>query len=119
MKYGTIVQVSGPVVDVRFSGETLPKIREALWVLVSGEKRVMKVAQHIGNDMVRCIMLAASEGLCRGMQVCAEGKTITVPVGEATLGRMFNVLGDVIDGEKPLAEPMQRCSIYRRPPARF
>lgn len=76
MKYGTIVQVSGPVVDVRFSGETLPKIREALWVLVSGEKRVMEVAQHIGNAMVRCIMLAASEGLCRGMQVCAEGKPL-------------------------------------------
>ena len=117
MKYGSIVQISGPVVDVKFQQGSLPKIREALTVSLDGAQRVMEVAQHIGNDIVRCIMLAGSEGLCRGMQVCAPGSSITVPVGEVTLGRMFNVLGDVIDGGEPLAEDVERHSIYRKPPA--
>ena len=117
MKYGSIVQISGPVVDVKFQQGSLPKIREALTVSLDGAQRVMEVAQHIGNDTVRCIMLAGSEGLCRGMQVCAPGSSITVPVGEVTLGRMFNVLGDVIDGGQPLAEDVERHSIYRKPPA--
>ena len=117
MKYGSIVQISGPVVDVKFQQGSLPKIREALTVSLDGAQRVMEVAQHIGNDTVRCILLAGSEGLCRGMQVCAPGSSITVPVGEMTLGRMFNVLGDVIDGGQPLAEDVERHSIYRKPPA--
>ena len=117
MKYGSIVQISGPVVDVKFQQGSLPKIREALTVSLDGAQRVMEVAQHIGNDTVRCILLAGSEGLCRGMQVCAPGSSITVPVGEVTLGRMFNVLGDVIDGGEPLAEDVERHSIYRKPPA--
>ena len=98
MKYGTITQVSGPVVDVAFESGYLPKIREAMTVSVNGTQRVMEVSQHVGHDTVRCIMLAGSEGLSRGMQVCAPGSTITVPVGEQTLGRMFNVLGEPIDG---------------------
>ena len=101
MKYGSIVQISGPVVDVRFEQGHLPQIREALTVSFNGEQRVMEVAQHMGNDTVRCILLAGSEGLARGMQVCAPGSSITVPVGTVTLGRMFNVLGDVIDGGRP------------------
>ncbi len=117
MKYGSIVQISGPVVDVKFQQGSLPKIQEALTVSLDGAQRVMEVAQHIGNDTVRCILLAGSEGLCRGMQVCAPGSSITVPVGEVTLGRMFNVLGDVIDGGQPLAEDVERHSIYRKPPA--
>ena len=117
MKYGSIVQISGPVVDVKFQQGSLPKIREALTVSLDGAQRVMEVAQHIGNDTVRCILLAGSEGLCRGMQVCAPGSSITIPVGEVTLGRMFNVLGDVIDGGQPLAEDVERHSIYRKPPA--
>ena len=117
MKYGSIVQISGPVVDVKFQQGSLPKIREALTVSLDGAQRVMEVAQHIGNDTVRCILLAGSEGLCRGMQVCAPGSSITVPVGEVTLGRTFNVLGDVIDGGEPLAEDVERHSIYRKPPA--
>ena len=117
MKYGSIVQVSGPVVDVRFEQGYLPKIREALTVSLNGEKRVMEVAQHIENDMVRCVLLAGSEGLARGMQVCAPGSSISVPVGTVTLGRMFNVLGEVIDGGAPLTEPVERHSIYRKPPA--
>ena len=117
MKYGSIVQISGPVVDVSFPDGYLPRIREALSVTLNGERRVMEVSQHVGHDTARCIMLAGSEGLSRGMEVCAPGETITVPVGELTLGRMFNVLGEPIDGGAPLPETAQRRSIYRKPPA--
>ena len=117
MNYGNIVQISGPVVDVRFEDGHLPRIREALSVSVGGEQRIMEVAQHIGDDMVRCILLAGSEGLSRGMRVSAPGTSVMVPVGAVTLGRMFNVLGNVIDGGPPLKEPVERHSIYRKPPA--
>ena len=117
MKYGAIAQVSGPVVDVSFSQGYLPRIREALSVTLDGEERIMEVAQHIGHDTVRCIMLSGSEGLARGMQVRAPGGTISVPVGEITLGRMFNVLGQPIDGGGPLPPEAERHSIYRAPPA--
>ena len=117
MRYGSIVQISGPVVDVRFQGKHSPKIREALSVTVDGEERIMEVAQHVGDKLVRCIMLSGSEGLCRGMEVRAPGTSITVPVGQATLGRMFNVLGKPIDGGSPLPETVERHSIYRKPPA--
>ena len=117
MNYGSIVQISGPVVDVRFERGKLPRIREALTVEVEGSERVMEVAQHIGGDTARCIMLSGSEGLARGMKVRAEGGTVSVPVGRATLGRMFNVLGELIDGGEPLPEPVVRRSIYRKPPS--
>ena len=117
MKYGTIAQISGPVVDVTFEEGYLPKIREALTVTLDGKTRTMEVSQHVGHDCVRCIMLSGSEGLARGMRVCAPGSTITVPVGEITLGRMFNVLGEPIDGGDPLPEAAERHSIYRKPPA--
>ena len=117
MKYGRIVQISGPVVDVRFEQGSLPKIREALTVSLNGEQRVMEVEQHMGSDVVRCILLAGSEGLTRGMEVCAPGGSITVPVGETTLGRMFNVLGQPIDGGQALEGAVERRSIYRKPPA--
>ena len=100
--YGKIVQVMGPVVDVVFSGAALPQIKEALEVELDGRREVMEVAQHIGGDTVRCIMLSPSEGLARGMQVYATGAPILVPVGEGVLGRMFNVLGDAIDEKGPL-----------------
>ena len=85
-------------------------------VSVNGTQRVMEVSQHVGHDTVRCIMLAGSEGLSRGMQVCAPGSTITVPVGEQTLGRMFNVLGKAIDGKEELPPEVERHSIYRKAP---
>ena len=85
-------------------------------VSVNGTQRVMEVSQHVGHDTVRCIMLAGSEGLSRGMQVCAPGSTITVPVGEQTLGRMFNVLGKAIDGKEELPQKVERHSIYRKAP---
>ncbi len=112
---GRIVQVSGPVVDVEFKDNDLPAIRDALYVMVEGEKRVMEVSQHIGLGVVRCIMLAPSEGLCRDMEVIATGEGITVPVGEQTLGRLFNVLGDTLDKGESL-ENGEHWSIHREPP---
>lgn len=94
---GKIVQVSGPVIDVEFEGSYLPAIKDALYVIQDGKKKVMEVSQHTGNNVVRCIMLAASEGLCKDMEVIATGNGISVPVGEKTLGRLFNVLGDTLD----------------------
>ncbi len=111
------MQVSGPVVDVEFEAPPLPRIREALYVSLNGTPRVMEVAQHVGGDTVRCVMLAGSEGLGRGMKVQAPGRTIEVPVGKNCLGRMFNVLGDPIDGGAPVAEDTPRKSIYRKPPS--
>ncbi|MBQ5535966.1 MAG: F0F1 ATP synthase subunit beta, partial [Oscillospiraceae bacterium] len=117
MKTGQIVQVSGPVVDARFPADQLPKIKEILLTADGETRRVMEVSQYIGNNTVRCIMLDSSDGLCRGMAVEAPGRTITVPVGSATLGRMFNVLGEPIDGEAPVPENAEHMSIYRDPPA--
>ena len=117
MKTGIIAQISGPVIDVEFSDGYLPKIREALYVEGENSTRVMEVAQHTGENSVRCIMLAESEGLARGMTVTAPGHSIEVPVGSSTLGRMFNVLGDPIDGSEPLPADTPKKSIYRKPPA--
>lgn len=112
---GKIVQVSGPVVDVEFNDSNLPAIKDALYVMVGEEKRVMEVAQHTGDGVVRCIMLGPSEGLYRDMEVVATGESITVPVGEKTLGRLFNVLGDTLDGGESL-EKEEHWSIHREPP---
>ena len=114
---GRIVQISGPVVDVSFKGGTLPKIREALYTM-NGEKKVfMEVEQHIGNEVVRAIMMGQSEGLKRDLPVVATGSSITVPVGDITLGRMFNVLGDPIDGLSKIPDDAVRWNIHRKPPA--
>ena len=115
MKIGKIVQVMGPVVDVMFEDNDLPAIEDALEVDNNGKTCVMEVAQHIGNNVVRCIMLAPSEGLHRDMEVRATGSGIKVPVGEQTLGRLFNVLGQAIDGgEQPEGE---KWVIHRDPPS--
>jgi len=114
---GTIVQISGPVIDVAFEQGTLPKINEALSVKVQGGERFMEVSQHIGMNCVRCIMLAESEGLARGMEVAATGSSIRVPVGTAVLGRMFNVLGHSIDGKEDLSPEAERWPIHRKAPS--
>ena len=114
MNYGKITQVMGPVVDVEFEGR-LPKIKEALWVENEGKRVVMEVSQHLGENTVRCIMLASSEGLYKDMQVLATGEAISVPVGEKTLGRLFNVVGDTIDGLESL-ENEEHWSIHRKAP---
>ncbi len=113
---GTVAAVSGPVIDARFPTGALPRLREALTVTVDGQVRVMEVAQHLSGDMVRCIMLGASEGLSRGMDVTATGSPIAVPVGEAVLGRLFNVLGQTIDGLPELPDSVPRAPIYRPAP---
>ena len=115
MKTGKIIQVLGPVVDVEFENQELPAIRDALEVQNGDKKCVMEVAQHIGNHVVRCIMLAASEGLHRDMEVTAEGSGIKVPVGEKTLGRLFNVLGETIDDGEPITDA-PKMVIHREPP---
>lgn len=116
MKNGKIVQVIGPVIDVVFDEGRLPMIKDALTVENAGRTLVMEVAQHVGNNTVRCIMLASSEGLSKGMEVCPTGGPICVPVGDQTLGRMFNVLGQTIDGGKVIKDAKQ-WSIHRKPPS--
>ena len=113
---GTIVRISGSVVDVQFNEGPLPKIREAMTVTVGGDRRVMEVEQHIGHATVRCIMLGECDGLHRGAAVEATGECLTMPVGRATLGRMFNVTGEPIDGLGPLPEETERWPIYRTAP---
>ena len=113
---GKIIQISGSVIDVQFEKGHLPRIKDALTVKLGEKTLVMEVAQHIGEAMVRCIMLAGSEGLARGMEVTATGSGITVPVGEITLGRMFNVTGEPIDGGAPIPEDTERWSIHRKAP---
>ena len=116
MKKGKIVQVMGPVVDVEFEDDDLPYIKDALEVDNNGQKCIMEVSQHIGNHTVRCVMLSASEGLYRDMEVTAPGGGIKVPVGEQTLGRLFNVTGETIDGGEELKD-VEKWSIHRDPPA--
>ncbi len=117
MRTGKIIQVSGSVVDVRFPHGELPRIREALSVELNGKRLVMEVEQHLSAETVRCIMLSGSEGLSRGMTVTGEGSGLRVPVGKATLGRLFNVFGDTIDGGAPIGGAEPRRSIHRKPPA--
>ena len=116
MHTGKIVRVSGPVVDCAGFDGALPKIKEALTVTVGGEVRTMEVAAHIGDGAVRCVLLAGSENLALGMPVTATGSGIRVPVGEVTLGRMWNVLGEPIDGGAALPEGVVRREIHRAPP---
>jgi len=116
MNKGKIVQVMGPVVDVVFEQGELPDIREALEVENNGKKCIMEVSQHLGNRVVRCIMLSASEGLQRDREVIATGSGIKVPVGDCTLGRLFNVLGETVDGGESL-EDKEHWVIHRDPPS--
>ena len=116
MNKGKIVQVMGPVVDVAFENGALPHIQDALVTYNEGKRCVMEVAQHIGGDVVRCVMLASSEGLYKDIEVEATGRGICVPVGEKTLGRLFNVLGETIDGGESL-EKEEKWVIHRDPPS--
>ena len=113
MNVGKIVEVSSSVVDVYF--EKLPKIKNALKVTIDNKEYVMEVSEHIGDNVVRCLMLGKSEGLYRGQEVIDLERTISVPVGKCTLGRMFNCLGDTID-DKPEIKDSQRWEIFREPP---
>ena len=117
MKQGTITGISGPVIDVCFPEGSLPAINEALTVEANGTRYTMEVEQHLENKTVRCVMMAGSDGLSRGLTVTATGHGISVPVGEATLGRMFNVLGDPIDGEAPVSADAPHWEIHRPAPS--
>lgn len=116
MEKGKIVQVLGPVVDVEFESGKLPMVRDALEVMNDGKRLVMEVASHIGNNIVRCILLGSSEGLVKDMEVTATGSCIKVPVGKQILGRMFNVLGEPIDKGEPVVGEEQ-WKIHRNPPS--
>lgn len=112
---GKIIQVMGPVVDVEFPDRNVPAIKDALRVEQDGKQMMMEVAQFVGNNTVRCIMLSPSEGLSRGTLVSCTGGPISVPVGEETLGRLFNVLGEPIDNKGPV-KTEETWSIHREPP---
>ena len=114
---GTITQVIGAVLDIRFSEGVLPEMNDAVWIeKKDGGRLTAEVAQHLGDDIVRCIAMGPTDGLVRGMEAVASGGPITVPVGEVTLGRIFNVLGEPIDN-KPLPENVRRSPIHRKAPA--
>ena len=114
---GKLTQIIGAVLDIKFPEGKLPEINDAINVpLKDGGKLVVEVAQHLGDDTVRCIAMGPTDGLVRGMEAQATGAPISVPVGEATLGRMFNVLGEPID-EKPAPEGVQYDPIHRKAPA--
>ena len=116
MIQGKIIRVAGPVVDVQFTAGRLPALQEALTVTAEGNERTMEVAQHVNESTVRCIMLSASEGLGKGMEVTATGHGLTAPVGEATLGRMFDPLGRPIDG-KGSVDDVPHWPIHRKAPS--
>ena len=113
---GKITQVIGAVLDIKFSSGELPEINDAVEIpLKNGERLVVEVAQHLGDDTVRCIAMGTTDGLVRGMEAKALGGPISVPVGEETLGRMFNVLGEPID-RKPAPKGAKRLPIHRPAP---
>ena len=114
---GKLTQIIGAVLDVRFSEGKLPEINDAIKVpLKDGEELVVEVAQHLGDDTVRCIAMGPTDGLVRGMEAVATGAAISVPVGENTLGRIFNVLGEPID-EKPAPTDVEYEPIHRKAPS--
>ena len=112
---GVVMQVIGPVVDVQFEEGKLPSIYNALTMQIGERKLTVEVAQHIGDNAVRCIAMASTDGLTRGTPVTDTGKAISVPVGRKTLGRIFNVLGDAVDN-KPDPEDVERWDIHRPAP---
>ena len=112
---GTVVQIIGAVLDIKFPQNSLPALLNAIEIDNNGKKLVVEVAQHIGDDLVRCIAMGSTDGLVRGTKAVDTGKSITVPVGEETLGRIFNLLGEAVDN-KPTPETKERWEIHRKPP---
>ena len=115
---GRVVQIQGPVIDVKFDDNHMPELLTAIKVALGNDKYLtIEVAQHIGDDVVRCISMGPTEGLIRGMEAIDTGAPISVPVGEATLGRMFNVLGEEIDEQGKVPENTKRLPIHRAAPS--
>ena len=100
--FGTVAQVIGPVLDVKFADGKLPNLLNALEIDHNGTKLIAEVAQHIGDNTARCIAMSSTDGLVRGEKALDTGKSISVPVGDVTLGRMFNLLGEPIDNGEPV-----------------
>ena len=114
---GYVHQVMGPVIDVKFDPENIPRLNNALKLNNNGVKLILEVAQHIGNDIVRCISMGPTEGISRNIEVVDTKKPISVPVGKKVLGRIFNVLGEPIDGKEELDGPdVKQMSIHREAP---
>ena len=113
---GTIVQAIGPVLDIRFPNDAMPQLLNAIEIEHDGKKLVAEVAQHIGDDVVRCIAMSSTDGLQRGIPATDTGSPITVPVGEACLGRIFNLLGEPVDNG-PAPEAEERWPIHRLAPS--
>ncbi len=113
---GTVTQIIGPVLDIKFPDGHLPNLLNAITVEKGEETITLEVAQHIGDDVVRCIAMSSTDGLVRGAKAVDTGSPITVPVGDACLGRIFNLLGDPVD-EMPAPEGVERWPIHRPAPA--
>ena len=116
MSNGVISQIIGPVIDVKFEQAYMPRITSAVQIPFGDRIVVAEAAQHLGDDVVRCVALSSTDGLCRGMEVIDTGGPITVPVGKEVLGRLFNVIGENID-EKPQVVTKERHPIHREPPS--
>ena len=115
MATGKVTQVIGTVVDVEFPAEDMPSIYNALETSIAGERLVLEVEQHIGNNWVRCLALGATEGLVRGVDAVDTGQPVSVPVGDPTLGRLFNALGETLDDLEEV-ESGDTWPIHRKPP---
>ena len=113
---GEVVQVIGPVLDIRFAHDELPALQNAIEIDNNGAKLIAEVAQQVGDNVVRCIAMNSTDGLVRGTKALDTGDSITVPVGEACLGRVFNLLGEPIDN-KPVPETEERWTIHRQAPS--
>ncbi|MFH1140469.1 MAG: F0F1 ATP synthase subunit beta, partial [Chloroflexota bacterium] len=112
---GKVVQVMGTVVDVEFPPDTLPGLYNAVELNLHGQRLVLEVEQHVGNNWVRCLAMGATDGLARGIEVVDTGKAITVPVGRPTLGRLFNVVGEALDNLGDVGAE-QQWPIHQDPP---
>ena len=112
---GTVSQIIGPVLDIRFQDGQLPSLLTAIEIDYDGRKVIAEVAQHVGDNVVRCIAMSSTDGLRRGIKAVDTGAPISVPVGEACLGRVFNLLGEPIDNQ-PAPEGVERWPIHRQPP---
>ena len=113
---GKVVQIIGPVLDIKFENGKLPNLLNAIEIEHEGKKVVCEVASQVGDDVVRCIAMSGTDGMSRGMKAVDTGTGITVPVGKETLGRIFNLLGEAVDN-KPDPEDAERWCIHRNPPA--
>ena len=116
MAKGKVAQVLGTVVDIEFPPDELPSLYNAIEIPVDGDKIVLEVQQHVGNNWVRCLAMSPTDGLVRGAEAIDTGAPLTVPVGRATLGRLFNVMGEPLDGLGPVSAE-ERWPIHRAPPS--